>query len=79
MLRNDFKNKYEDLMCPRCKKEIDDVKYLFTKCEKVADIQNKYNINDPNEVFNEVLSKERIIKIAKFINETETEKKMVKW
>ena len=78
-VRNNFKNKYEDLMCPRCKKEIDDEKYLFTKCEKLADIQNKYNINDPNEVFNEGLSKERIIKIAKFINETETEKKMVKW
>ena len=41
---------------------------------KLADIQNKYNINDPNEVFNEELSKERMIKIAKFIEETEIEK-----
>ena len=32
-VRNNFKNKYEDLMCPRCKKEIDDEKHLFTKCE----------------------------------------------
>ena len=75
-VRNNFKNKYEDLMCPRCKKEIDDEKHLFTKCEKLADIQNKYNINDPNEVFNEGLSKERMIKIAKFIDETEIEKKI---
>ena len=66
-------------LCAQDVRKIDDVKYLFTKCEKLTDIQNKYNINDPNEVFNEVLSKERIIKIAKFINETETEKKMVKW
>ena len=75
-VRNNFKNKYEDLMCPKCKKEIDDEKHLFTKCEKLADIQNKYNINDPNEVFNEGLSKERMIKIAKFIDETEIEKKI---
>ena len=54
-VRNNFKNKYEDLMCPRCKKKIDDEKHLFTECEKLADIQNKYNINDPNEVFNEGL------------------------
>ena len=27
-VRNNFKNKYEDLMCPRCKKEIDDEKHL---------------------------------------------------
>ena len=27
-VRNNFKNKYEDLMCTRCKKEIDDEKYL---------------------------------------------------
>ena len=75
-VRNNFKNKYEDLMCPRCKKEIDDEKHLFTKCEKLADIQNKYNIKDPTEVFNEGLSKERMIKIAKFIDETEIEKKI---
>ena len=25
-------------MYPRCKKEIDDEKQLFTKCEKLADI-----------------------------------------
>ena len=31
--RSNFKIKYEDLMCPRCKKEIDDEKHLFTKCE----------------------------------------------
>ena len=43
-VRNNFKNKYE------CKKEIDDEKYLFTKCEKLADIQNKYDINDPSEM-----------------------------
>ena len=49
------RNNFEDLMPPRCKKEIDDEKHLFTKCEKVADIQNKYDINDPNEVFNEGL------------------------
>ena len=75
-VRNNFKNKYEDLMCPRCKKEIDDEKHLFTKCEKLVDIQNKYNINDPNEVFNEGLSKERMTKVAKFIDETEIEKKI---
>ena len=51
-------------------------KGLFTKGEKLADIQNKYNINDSNEVFNEELSKERMIKIAKFIEETEIEKKI---
>ena len=75
-VRNNFKNKYEDLMCPRCKKEIDDEKHLFTKCEKLVDIQNKYNINDPNEVFNEGLSKERMAKVTKFIDETEIEKKI---
>ena len=75
-VRNNFKNKYEYLMCPRCKKEIDDEKHLFTKCEKLVDIQNKYNRNDPNEEFNEGLSKERMIKIAKFIDETEIEKKI---
>ena len=63
-------------MCPRCKKEIDDEKDLFTKCEKLADTQNKYNINDPNKVFNEGLSKERMIKLAKFIDKTEIEKKI---
>ena len=45
-------------MCPRCKEEIDDEKHLFTKCEKLINIQNKYKINDPNKVFNEGLSKE---------------------
>ena len=75
-LRNNFKDKYEDLMCPRFKKETDDEKHLFTKCEKLADIQNKYNINDPNKVFNESLSKEKMIKIAKFIEETEIETKI---
>ena len=75
-LRNNFKDKYEDLMCPECKKEIDDEKNLFIKCEKLADIQNKYNINDLNKVFNESLSKERMIKIAKFIEETEIETKI---
>ena len=44
---------------------------IFTKCEKLVNIQNKYNINDSNEVFNEGLSKEKMIKIAKFIDETE--------
>ena len=63
-------------MCPRCKKEIDDEKHLFTKREKLANIQNKYSINDPNEVFNGGLSKERMIKIAKFIDERKTEKKI---
>ena len=63
-------------MCPRCKKEIDDEKHLFIKCEKLTNRQNKYNINDPNKVFNEALSKERMIKIAKFIDETEIEKKI---
>ena len=43
----------------------------ITKCEKLVNIQNKYNINDSNEVFNEGLSKEKMIKIAKFIDETE--------
>ena len=51
-------------------------KKLFTKCEKLADIQNKYDINDPDEVFNEGLSKERMIKISKFIEQTEIEKKI---
>ena len=73
--RNNFKNKYEDLMCPRCKKERDDENHLFAKCERSADMQNKYNINDPNEVFNEDRSKERMIKIAKFIGNKEIEKK----
>ena len=41
---------------------------------RLADIQNKYNINDPNKVFKEGLSKERMIKIAKFIDKTEMEK-----
>ena len=75
-VRNNFKNKHEDLMCPRCKKEIDDEKHFFIKCEKLTNLQNKYNINDHNEVFNEGLSKERMIKIAKFIDETEIEKKI---
>ena len=44
---------------------------IYTKCEKLVNIQNKYNINDSNEVFNEGLSKEKMIKIAKFIDETE--------
>ena len=70
------RNNYEDLIPPRCKKEIDDEKHLFTKCEKLADIQNKHDINDPNEVFNEGLSKERMIKIAKFIDETEIKNKI---
>ena len=75
-VRNNFKNKYEDLMCPRCKKEIDSEKKLFTKCAKLADIQSKYDKYDPNEVFNEELSKKkRMIKITKFNDETETEKK----
>ena len=51
-VRINFKNKYEDLMWPRCKKEIDDEKHLLTKSEKLANIQSKYNINDPNEVLN---------------------------
>ena len=42
-VRNNFKNKYEDLMCPRCKKEIDDEKHLFTKCENTD--QPTYKIN----------------------------------
>ena len=75
-VRNNFKNKYENLMRPRCKKEIDGEKHLFIKCGKLADIQNKYNINDPNKVFNEGLSKERMMKIAKFIDKIEIEKKI---
>ena len=63
-------------MCPRCKKEIADEKHSFTKCEKLADIQNKYQINGPNKVFNEGLSKERMMKIAKFIDKIEIEKKI---
>ena len=43
-VRNNFNNKYEDLMYPRCKKEIDEEKHLFTKCAKLTGIQNKYNI-----------------------------------
>ena len=74
--KNNFKNNYEDLMCTRCKKEIDDEKHFFTKCQKSTDVQSKYNINDPNEVFNERLSKERMINIAKFIDKTEIEKKI---
>ena len=41
------------------KKGIDNEKYLFTKCQKVADIQNRYDINYPKEVFSEGLSNER--------------------
>ena len=52
-------------------------KKLFTKCEKLADIQNKYDINDPNEVFNEGLSKEKMVKISKFIEQTEIENKNI--
>ena len=74
-VRNSFKSKHEDLMCPRCKKEIDDEKHLLTKCQKLAGIQNKYNINDPNKVFNEGLSKKIMIKIFRFNDETEIEKK----
>ena len=37
------------------KKEIDNEKHLFTNCEKLADIQNKYDINGPNKVFHEGL------------------------
>ena len=74
-VRNNFKNKYEDLMRPRCEKEIDDEKNLFTKCAKLADIQSKYDKYDPNEVFHEELSKKRMIKVTKFNDETETEKK----
>ena len=29
-VRNNCKNKNEDLICPRCKEEIDDEKNLFT-------------------------------------------------
>ena len=58
------------------KKEIDNEKYLFTKCEKIGDIQNRYDINDPQEVFSEGLSKERMIEITKFIDETEIEQKI---
>ena len=43
-VRNNFNNKYEDLMYPRCKKEIDEEKHLFTKCAKLTGIQNKCNI-----------------------------------
>ena len=75
-IRNNFKNAYEDLMCPRWKKKIDDEKNLFTKCQKLADIQNKYNMNDLNKVLNEGLSKERMIIIAKFIHEQEIGKKI---
>ena len=75
-VRSNLKSKYEHLMFPWWKKEIDDEKHLFTKCEKLADIQNKYNMNDPNEPVHEELSKERMIKIAKFIEETEIEKKI---
>ena len=75
-IRENYRNKYEDLMFPRCKREIDDEKPLFTKCEKLAAIKYKYNINDPNEVFNKGLSKERMIKSAKLIDETEIEKKI---
>ena len=34
-IRNNFKNKYEDLMCPRCKKEIDDKKTFICKMSKI--------------------------------------------
>ena len=39
-VRNNIKNKYEDLMCTRCKKEIDDEKYL----QNVKN-QSTYKIN----------------------------------
>ena len=61
-VRNDFKNNYEDLMCPRCKKDLH-WEALFTKCKKLA-----YNINDPNEVLKEGLSKERMIKKCSLSN-----------
>ena len=51
------------------------IRYL-QNVKNQLDIQNKYNINGSNEVFNEEPSKERIIKIAKFIEETEIEKKI---
>ena len=63
-------------MCPRWKKETGNEKHLFTKCEKLAYIKNKYHINDPNAAFNEKLSKEGMIKIVKFIDETEIENKI---
>ena len=34
-IRNNFKNKYGDLMCPRCKKEIDDKKTFIYKMSKI--------------------------------------------
>ena len=51
-------------------------KHLFAKCQKLDDIHKKYNINNPNEKFNEGFSKERMKKIAKFIDEREIEKKI---
>ena len=39
--RNNCKNKNEDLICPRCKEEIDDEKNLFTKLEKLICKINK--------------------------------------
>ena len=39
-------------------------------------MQNKYDINGRNKVFTEGVWKEKTIKIAKFIDETETEKKI---
>ena len=38
-VRNNFKNKYEDLMCLRCKNGLDDGKHLFTKYENLSDIK----------------------------------------
>ena len=38
-VRNNFRNKYEDLMCLRCKKGLDDGKHLFTKYENLSDIK----------------------------------------
>ena len=52
------------------------MKNIYLQNEKLGDIQNKYNTNYPNEVCNEGLSKERMIKIAKFIDEKEIEKKI---
>ena len=74
-LRNNFRNKYQDYMCPRCENDIDDEEHLFNKCEKLKALRKKYDINNYFEVFDEQITIERMMAIVNFIEEAGIEKK----
>ena len=63
---------------PRCLKDIDDEIHLFTKCQKLNELRKKYTINDYYEMFDERLTKERMVEIVNFIKETEIEIQITK-